>query len=218
MPINPEVKIRKFESADTQSVRRIFHDTALMGEPASLFFEGREVFSDALTSYFTGYEPQSCFVAEIGSEIAGCLVGSKNKIIMEKTFNEKIAPGLFSKAIKEGIFLKKKNLIFIFSCLWDAIRGRFVAPDFSKEYPAVLHININKAFRGQDIGSRLVASYLDYLRGEKILGVHLATMSDTGGKFFSGLGFKLLYTGKRSYFRPVLHKDVPLYIYGLKLQ
>lgn len=217
MSINPDIKIRKFESTDTQNVRKIFHDTAFLGEPASLFFEGREVFSDALTLYFTNYEPQSCFVADINSKIVGCLVGAKNKIVMERIFKAKIAPGLFYKAIRDRIFLNKKNIIFILSCCWDAMRGRLVAPDFTKEYPAILHINVSREFRGQNIGSRLISSYLDYLRGEGISGVHLATMSEAAAKFFSGLGFKLLHTGKRSYFRPVLHKDIPLYIYGMKL-
>lgn len=217
MPETLDVKIRKFEPEDTQEVRRIIHDTAFLGEPASLFFDGRDVFSDALAAYFTDYEPQSCFIAEVNSEVAGCLVGAKNKVIMDHIFSGKIAPGLFYKAVKAGIFLNKKNMLFMLCCLWDAVRGRLITPDFAKEYPAILHINVNENFRNRHIGSGLIASYLDYLREEAVPGVHLATMSEAGANFFSGQGFKLLYTSRRSYFRPVLHKDVPLYIYGRKL-
>jgi len=218
MPENFEVKIRKFEPRDKKNVRQILYDTALLGESGALFFDGEEVLSDALTLYFTDYEPQSCFVAEVNSEIAGCLVGAKNKLVLEKTFNKEIVPGLFSKAIKTGVFGNKKNIIFILGCLWDAIRGRFIAPDFSRDYPAVLHINVRNGFRGRDIGSKLMENYLNYLRQEGVLGVHLATMSEAGASFFSKQGFKLLFTSKRSYFRPVLHRVVPLYIYGMKLR
>ncbi|MFH0856058.1 MAG: GNAT family N-acetyltransferase [Candidatus Omnitrophota bacterium] len=217
MPEDLDVKIRKFEPGDTQDVRQIIHDTALLGEPASLFFEGREVFSDALTLYFTDYEPQSCFVAVVNSKVIGCLIGAKNTVVLESVFNKRIVPRLFYKAIKSGIFLSKKNIIFILSCLWDAAGGRLIAPDFSGEYPAILHVNVNKVFRGLSIGSRLLSRYLDYLRQEGVKGVHLATMSEAGAGFFRKKGFKLLYTSKRSYFRPVLHRDVPLYVYGMKL-
>jgi len=217
MPENQGINIRKFESRDREAVRRIFHDTALIGEPASVFFEGEEAFSDALTSYFTDYEPQSCFVAESGTQVIGCLMGAKDKVRAEKIFNAKIAPGLLRKAFRDGLILKKKNIVFLLRCLSDALRGRLFAPDFAKEYPAILHINVGKGFRGQDVGGALMDSYLAYLKQEKVMGVHLATLSDAAASFFKRQGFQLLHRSVRSYFRHVLHRDVPLYIYGKKL-
>ncbi|MDO8663172.1 MAG: GNAT family N-acetyltransferase [Candidatus Omnitrophota bacterium] len=217
MAEKPVVKIRKFESRDKGAVRRIFYDTAFIGEPASAFFEGRDAISDALTAYFTDYEPQSCFVAEAGEEVVGSLVGTKDKAAAEKIFSDKIAPGLFCKAFREGLFLKKKNIIFLGWCILDALKGRFITPDFTREYPASLHINVSRGFRGEKIGSGLMKNYLDYLQHEKVRGVHLATMSSATANFFTGLGFKLLHTSVRSYFRHILHQDVPLYIFGMKL-
>jgi len=211
------INIRKFEIRDREAVRRIFYDTALIGEPASEFIDGGEVFSDALTAYFTDYEPQSCFVAESGQEVVGCLMGAKDKVVAEKIFNAKIVPRLFYQAFKDGLVFKKKNIIFLLRCLWDTLRGRLIAPDFTREYPATLHINVRKGFRGKDIGGALIQGYLAYLRQEKVSGVHLATMSDISANFFSGQGFRLLHTSVRSYFRHVLQRDVPLYIYGKKL-
>ena len=43
------------------------------------------------------------------------------------------------------------------------------------------------------------------------------TMADAGADFFFKYGFKLLYKGKRSYFKHILHKDVPLYVFGKKI-
>ncbi|MDD5129459.1 MAG: GNAT family N-acetyltransferase [Candidatus Omnitrophica bacterium] len=209
-----EVKIRKFETKDRAAVRRIAHDTALMGESAALFFQGREVISDAFSLYFTDYEPGSCFVAEANDQIVGYLIGAKNKLTAEAVFNCRIALPLFLKALKSGIFLKIKNLSFIFSCLLDLFRNGIKTPDFNCAYPATFHLNIKDGFRGQDIGAWLVRHYLDYLKAEGIHGVHLATMSDRAANFFLAQGFQQLYKGKRSYFRGVLHKDVPLYIFG----
>ena len=209
-----KIKIRKFEARDKAAVRKIAHDTALMGEPAGLFFQGQEVISDAFSLYFTDYEPDSCFVAEINGQIAGYLFGAKDKAASERIFNLKIALPLFFKALKSGIFLSKKNLNFIFDCLIDLFTNGIKTPDFNRVYPATLHLNIKKGFRGQGLGASLISAYLDYLKKEKIPGVHLATMSEAAAKFFLAQGLLQLYKGKRSYFRRILHRDVPLYIFG----
>ena len=210
----PEVKIRKFEAKDRVMVRQIVHDTALMGESAALFFQGQEVISDAFSLYFTDYEPGACFVAEINDSIVGYLIGTKNKISAEAIFNRRLALPLFLKALKSGIFLNLKNLKFISSCLIDLLKNGIKTPDFNKVYPATFHLNIKDDFRGQDIGAGLINAYLDYLKVEGVPGVHLATMSERAANFFLSQGFEQLYKGKRSYFRQILHRDVPLYIFG----
>ena len=210
----PEASIRKFEAKDRAAVRKIVHDTALMGESAALFFQGQEVISDAFSLYFTDYEPGSCFVAEINNQVVGYLIGAKKKIAAESIFNGQIALPLLLKALKSGIFLKIKNLIFIFSCLKDLLINGIKTPDFNREFPATFHLNIKDGFRSREIGAKLINTYLDYLKQERIRGVHLATMSDRAANFFLSQGFGQLYKGRRSYFRHVLHRDVPLYIFG----
>jgi len=211
------MNVRKFEPRDRDRVRDIFFNTALLGEPASMFFEGKEVISDALTLYFTDYEPQSCFVAEVDSRVVGCLIGAKDKVLEEKiSFNE-IYPCLIWRAITGGAFFKIKNLRFICAIFSSLLRGEFRLPVKLRDYPATLHINIDKDYRGADIGSRLISAYFDYLLNEGVRGVSLATMSDSAGKFFEAQGFKLLHTGKRSYFKYILHKDLPLHIYARTL-
>lgn len=209
--------IRGFDRRDREAVRRIALDTAFMGEPASAFFESETIICDLLTLYYTDYEPQSCFVAETNHRVIGTLIGAKNKAFSEKIISGKILPRIFLHALKTGIFLKKKNLKFTLNLLRSVLKNEFKMLDFSKDYPATLHINIEKAYRGFNIGARLIAVYLDYLVKENIPGVSLATMSDAAGGFFTKQGFELLHAGKRSYFRHILHKDVPLYIYGKKL-
>ncbi len=213
----PGIIIRKFEVRDRGAVRKIVHDTALMGESAAIFFQGEEVLSDAFSLYFTDYEPESCFVAENNAEVTGYLIGAKSKSRAEAVFARRIAAPLLLKALRQGIFLKPKNLIFILGCLKDLLINGMRTPDFNRRFPATLHVNIKNGFRGQDTGSRLIAAYLDYLRKEKIPGVHLATMSEGGANFFLSQGFELLYKGRRSYFRQVLKRDVPLFIFGRRL-
>ena len=209
--------IRKFRSEDRQAVRDICVETALMGEPASLFFEGDDIFADALTRYFTDFEPQSCFVSEMQGEVVGYLIGAKDAAAVGKIFQEKIFWGLLGKAVASGFFIKKKNLIFMANFLGSVLKGEFKQPDFSREYPATLHINVRVCCRGSGIGAKLIEAYLGYLAKEGVQGVHFATMSERATSFFEREHFSLLYRAPRSYLRNILRKDFFVSVFGRRL-
>lgn len=212
-----EIIIRGYRKEDREFVRNIAWNTAFLGEPADIFFTSKEIFTDFLTLYFTDYEPESCFVAECREEVIGYLIGAKSTVVLNKVFQLKILVKLLIRIITRGILFKKKNVIFFFHCLISYLRREFKMPDFAKEYPATLHINLDKDWRSLHAGSRLISTYLDYLAKEKITGVYLATVSDAAPAFFEKQGFILLYKGSRSYFRYLLHRDIPIYIHGKKI-
>ncbi len=212
-----EIVIRHYRKEDRPFVRKIAWETALMGESAQAFFDGEEIFSDFLTLYFTDSEPESCFVAQVKGNIAGYLLGAKDTALLERIFRDKIIFPLLFRAFVRGTFFKKKNLIFFFNFLKSLLRKEFKMPDFSREYPATLHINLKKECRGLGAGSKLISAFLGYLSKSGVPGVCLATMSEEAGTFFQKQGFNLMYRGKRSYFRHILHRDIPIYIYAKKL-
>jgi GNAT superfamily N-acetyltransferase len=205
--------IRPYRSSDRVSVRQIAYDTAFLGNSGSAFFDDQELLQDYLTAYFIDYEPESCFVAVSGSGVIGYIIGAKDTKINRKGLFGK----LLFKAISRNIIFRKKSSAFIFNCLKSFLKGEFKAPDFSRAYPATLHINIAEGFRNQGLGAKLIAVYLDYLKKEKVKGVHFATLSDRAANFYDRLGFVLLHKGKRSYLNNILHKDMFCYIYGKKL-
>lgn len=211
----PEAVIRKYRPQDRASVRDIAWDTALMGKPASAFFEDKEVFTDILTLYFTDYEPESCYVVEVEARVVGYLLGAKNVAFMAKS-SFSIAWRIILKIIFRLTLLKIKNIQFTFKLIRSSLRGEFKAPESAHEYPATLHINLVHGFRSSGLGSKLMSAYFDYLAALGIKGVHLATMSEAASQFFAKHGFNLLYQGQRSYFRHILGKDVNIYIYGKK--
>ena len=90
-------------------------------------------------------------------------------------------------------------------------------PDFSKKYPATLHINIDKGHRESKIGTRLSERYLSFLKDSKIKGVHFGTISEGAKRFFTKAGFDLLFESKRSYLRYYFKRDTPFYIFGKAL-
>ena len=209
-----EIIIRHYCEPDRDAVRNIAWDTAFMGEPADSFFSGKDILVDFLTKYFTDYEPESCFVAQDGSQVVGYLLGAKDNTAAENIFRAKILLRLLLQAFVKGYFLKRKNIAFFYYFLLSFLKLELVLPDAFGEYPAILHINVQAGYRGKFIGSRLMDAYFGYLTKENIPGVRLATMSDGAGEFFKKCGLNLLHKCKRSYFRHILHKDVPIYIFA----
>lgn len=213
-----DVIIRKYRKEDRQAVRDIAWETAFMGEPANAFFSDREIFADFLTVYFTDYEPESCFVAESqDGKVIGYLIGAIDETLLRKTAIFKIMPKLIMKAFFRGALLKKKNMVYLSQYIASFLKGEFRDPDFTGDYPAVLHINLDKRFRNMSIGSRLISFFTEYLAVKKIKGVHLCTMSDKAKDFFKTNGFNLVYSASRSYFKYVTHKDAMIYIYGKRM-
>ncbi len=206
--------IRKYRTEDRRSVRDIAFDTALMGDSGLAYFDDKEVLSDLLTLYFTDHEPGSSFVAEDKGDVIGYIIGAKDTKIFSKVFIFKIFPRLLAKMVFRSTLFRPKNAIFLFHALLSFFRGEFKMPDLYEFYPATLHINIKKGYRGTKIGAGLIASYTGYLAREGIRGVHLVTMSDEAASFFTAEGFRNLYHSKRTYLKYILHKETPIYIFG----
>lgn len=155
----------------------------------------------------------------VNGEVIGYLTGSTSITRLRSIFITRIAPKLGMKVLLNRTIFKKKNIIFLSHWLLDFLKGEFLkAGDFSKQYPATLHINLKRDFRSLGIGTKLVSAYLDYLIKKDISGIHLATISDKAGEFFEKVGFNLLSRGSISCLRYILHRDVPIYIYGKKLR
>jgi GNAT superfamily N-acetyltransferase len=211
------IGIRKFSVQDRESIRRISCETAFVGGLREKIFSDDEILADALTIYFTDYEPQSCFVAVANNRVVGYVSGAKDTMVMERIFNRRILSGLLMKAFRRGVFCNRKNLQFFRYCLISMFKGEFSAPAFSREFPAILHINLDKNFQGQGIGSKLIARFLQYLKDEDVSGVHFGTLSEGARLFFAKVGFNLLFESRRSYLKAYIGKDLGFYVFGRKL-
>ena len=211
------VVVRSYQPSDREALRQIAYDTALMGRSASNFFEGDEFFKDALTLYFTDYEPQSAWVAEVDGIIAGYIIAARDESEMQKCFLTRILPGLIAAFLRSGMIFRLSNVRLLKGVIAGWFSGEMQSPDFSADYPAVLHINIKDGMRGSGAGTALMNVLLDVLRRDGVKGIRLATMSEKGASFFRKNGFSLLFEGKRSYLNEAAGCCVPLYIFGKKI-
>lgn len=195
-----EIVIRNFTENDRNFVRQLCCDTAFSGKPVEKFLDGRNIIADILTGYFMNFEPESIFIAEIGGKRVGYLTGSKNIRRQKKIFTTRILPHIFLKIYFTGAFLKKKNLLFVYNCAKSFFRKELFDPDFSGQFPATLHINVDTRYRNMGVGEKLINHYCRYLKKEKVNGIVLTTVSENAVRFFQKMGFLVLHKQKISYY------------------
>ena len=213
-----EYEIRKYRDSDREAVRRICMDTAILGKPVDILFGDRDIAADAIISYYTDFEPESCFVAAAGGSVIGYLAGSVDSSRRRRMILFRIIPSLFIKAISRPVFFRKKTLLLCKSFIRAFIRGEFFNPGFSRDYPASLHINVEEGFRRYGVGRRLLDEYFNYLERKKIKGVMLETKSGESVRFFAGRGFKVLYCREISYLQNCGCAGAKFFVMGAKLR
>ena len=210
--------IREYNGpGDRNAIRRICCDTAFMGQPVENFFGDREIIADLLTLYHTDHEPESVFIAEHENMPVGYIMGCTDIRRARRIFLGRILPGVAIKSLLRGTFLSRKSLMFLYRCAVSFFRKELFIPDFSGEYPAVLHINIESRFRNMGTGEKLVMKFLDYLKEKHVRGVHLTTISADAARFFERNGFTLLQKKKISYFSHLNRKTLFRFTLGKNL-
>jgi len=210
------IKIRNYQIEDRDIIRKISLESIFLGENRASIFDD-EILADILTIYFTDYESLSRFVAVKDNQVIGYIMGTQDVQKMRRIMKYKIIPRLIYKALYRRQLLHRNNLILLKNIISSYLKGEFISPDYSKEYPATLHINITEEYRRQNIGSLLVDYFLDFLKRKNIRGIHFGVMSESAKKFFLKLNFNLLFTREYSFLRYLLGENVPYYIMGKRI-
>jgi ribosomal protein S18 acetylase RimI-like enzyme len=211
------VSIEPYTGDHRADVRRISCATALLGEPLVRCFTDDETLADALTLYFTDYEPESCFVAIDQTGVVGYVVGTTDTATMRRVLGWRVIPRFAAKAVLRGQLFRGKNLKFIAHVAAGFMRGEFSTSRFSREFPATLHINVDVRGRCRSVGSALLEHYMEFLGKQGVSGVQVSTMSDGARRFFEKHGFRILAEGRRGFLRWCLGRDLPSFVLGRKL-
>ena len=77
------VRIRRYRKSDRNVVRKICCDTGFLGNSINNIFQDRDLWADALTSFYTDKEPESIFIAEEKGRIIGYIFGCRISWIEE---------------------------------------------------------------------------------------------------------------------------------------
>lgn len=209
--------IRPYQPEDRDEVRRICYETSFQGRP-DLFKINRDFVADVLTSYYLDYEPDLCFVAvDDQQRVAGYIFGARNKRAMLPIWRWKMLPFFMKCLFQRGVFLSAEFWRLMIRAAWSVLRGECLVPDCSRDYPALLHINLRPDSRGSGIGRLLIETFLRQLSSANVIGVHLSTSSDEAKKFFESNGFRVFHTTRRTYYRYKLGHDITHYLMVKKI-
>ncbi len=173
--------IRPYRETDKYFVQRVCLQT--INDDA--VFEGlnranAEFFLALYNDYYTEHEPHNCFVCtNENDEAVGYIICSDDVRRWRKVFMREYMPKI-----------RHRNL-------GDRINGfgEVVAHSlFAAKYPAHLHIDILKEYRGNGTGTQLMDTLVAHLKANGVRGVQLCVDGENvrGIRFYERYGFKTL--------------------------
>ena len=208
--------IRRYQPSDRSAVRQLTGDTAHFGDPVERFFDARELFLDAFTSYYTDVAYNYLWVAHDDNTLIGYIMGCPDTYDYQVWYRAHIRRVAWRAATLRyrGVFTRK-SLGFLRRYL----RWRVPYVDLAP-YPAHLHINTRADWRGQGVGTALMKTYLDQLHNENIPGMHLETTSENkiAVSWYERLGFQLLQSVPTNVYQHSVGHAVDLLLYALRLR
>ncbi len=213
---NTMITLRPFSPTDRDGLFRIAADTAFFGEPIEIYLEDRNIFLDLFYRYYTDFEPHHAWVAEANGNVVGFLTGCTDTLKQQQTTRQVLTPQFFAKFLRGKYHPGPKTWRY-----WKNLRRSTRKKEFAEAdlnvYPAHLHINVDKEWRGCGIGRRLIQVFLDQLTHEKIPGVHLGTTSENEAacKLYQAMGFKLVDARVSSLWAEYIDHPVENRAYGL---
>ena len=203
-----KVEIRRYESRDGESVRKLCCDTGFLGNAIDPVFEDRELFADYLTRFYTDWEPESAFVLTVNGEVRGYLLGSRRPHL-QQLFNFLNNLRMFSK----GVFrywrynpASKKFVRWILTQAWKEV------PAAPRNIPH-FHFNVLPDARKLETTRQMTDAYFDHLRahGEKrVYGQVVVFEGRRGEKMFERYGFKVLSKSEITKYRGLYPEPVYL--------
>jgi GNAT superfamily N-acetyltransferase len=155
-----KVIVRPFAERDRASIRRICRETGLKGDPARLFFEDEEVIPLICTDYFLDYEPDACFVAEVGGRVAGYIISSLDERRRRRIMRSRIYPKVALRILYKLLTGQYRHRETFRTLWWVATRSwREALPLPEDRYAASAHFNVEKDYRGRNLGRQLAAAF-----------------------------------------------------------
>ncbi len=182
--------MRLYQPKDRQAIREICVATANAGNPIDHYFSDRELIADLVTSYYTDYEPGALWVAEHDGIVVGYLTGSLDQQKYDAIVSRiGLKAGL--KSICRGILFHRSSWRFLLTILKTAMAGGFNKKILFDQYPTHLHLNIDRDFRGKNIGAKLMECFVSQVRQKDLHGIYAIVRSDNVGgcQFFEKSGF-----------------------------
>lgn len=145
--------IRPYSPADRDAVRHICCETGCSGEPVDKLFRDRDVFADFFTRYYTCWEPENSFVAEVDGRVVGYLLACF-RYHYHSFATLAITLGIITPKVAWRLLSGKYNKQDRSFIRWCCFSGNKETPKAPKA-AAHFHFNILPEFRNSGLGYRL---------------------------------------------------------------
>lgn len=201
--------VRCYRQSDRESVRRICCDTGFLGQPIDNIFRDRELFADLFTAPYLICEPQWAFVAEADNRVVGYLLGSVSPLFaqfqMRSGFHT--ACKMVARLILGRYANHARSRQFV---MWTLLKSYFERPHHPPN-AAHLHFNIDKAYRGKDLGKLMWQAFERALKSAQIdrcYGEFFSCSRRHPERVYSRYGFKVFGQTQTTMFSPEIPGDV----------
>jgi ribosomal protein S18 acetylase RimI-like enzyme len=213
-----ESRVRLFRREDRADLFRIAADTAFFGAPIETYFDDRRLFLDAFYSYYTDFEPEHCWVAEMSGPVVGFITGCTDTRMHDVILQKQITPAVIRRVLRGKYGIGWKTLVYALRLGVSDLKKEFSTVDV-KLYPAHLHINVDERARGLGLGRELIETYLSQLCGLRIPGVHLMTTSQNAVacKLYEKMGFQKTDVRLTGLWRGIISEPVEMRTYTMRL-
>jgi len=206
-----DVIIRPYKPEDRPAIRRICCDTGFLGNPIESICSDREIFADLFAAPYLDYGADWAWVADARGRVVGYLLGS-----VSQYFNYTLLYSGFQTTMKmmtraaTGCYARHpRTRHFIRWLLVNGFREQPRHPDNA----AHLHLNVEKTYRGRDLGLRLWQAYEDQLARAQIQNCYGAFFSRPKRRpetVYSRLGFSVFDRKATTIFQPEVSEPVEI--------
>ena len=194
----PDFSIRSYKSADTSAIYEICLKTGNSGQDATHLFSDPLVLGHIYVGPYMEFEPQSVFILEDDQGPCGYIMGVLDSQKYYQWMHSEWLPKIrvdYKKPTGDPDTWNKTekitNLLF-------QPESQRLFPD----YPAHLHIDLLSRAQGKGQGKLMMDRFIEYLRYNKISGVHLelSSKNDRAFNFYRKYGMQELDRNNESIF------------------
>jgi len=175
----PDFSIRSYKSADTSAVYEICLKTGNSGQDATHLFSDPLVLGHIYVGPYMEFEPQSVFILEDDQGPCGYIMGVLDSQTYYQWMHSEWLPKIrvnYKKPTGNPNTWDETEKIT--DLLFHPVAQRLL-PD----YPAHLHIDLLSRAQGKGQGKLLMDRFIDYLKYNKIPGLHLELSSNNDRAF-----------------------------------
>ena len=175
----PDFSIRSYKSADTSAVYEICLKTGNSGQDATHLFSDPLVLGHIYVGPYMEFEPQSVFILEDDQGPCGYIMGVLDSQTYYQWMHSEWLPKIrvdYKKPTGNPDTWDETEKIT--NLLFHPVSQRLL-PD----YPAHLHIDLLSRAQGKGQGKLLMDRFIDYLKYNKIPGLHLELSSNNDRAF-----------------------------------